>query len=139
MPALGKPGLRLVLLAVALVALSAGLAGAHKFNSKNPLKFQAIVFVSQESAIFKGEVVADGSISQDPLNIECTKRRLVKIIHNRVVIASGKTTKGGTFQIVGPRPPSGDNVTAKLVPEKLDDNKKHKHKCLGDKASRKAP
>ena len=134
-----RPSPRLAAIAViatAFVALTIGVAGAHKFNSKNPLKFQAIVAVSQESAIFKGDVIANGSISQDPLNIGCIKRRLVRIIHRGVVIATGRTNKDGSWQIVGPLPPEGDLVIAKLVPEKLADSDKHQHRCLGDKASR---
>jgi len=116
-----------------LSGLTIGIAAAHKFHSKNPFRFDQIKVVSPESAIFQGEVVVDGRISQDPVHNECAKRRLVKIIHRKVVIATDRTNRDGLFSAVGPVPPEADPVTAKLVKETVVDSSKHKHTCAGAK------
>ena len=124
---------RLAGMVAVLLSLSLGVASAHKFHSKNPLRFDEIKVVSPQSAIFQGEVVVDGRISQDPVHIDCGKRRLVKIIHKGVVIAKDRTNKEGLFSAVGPAPPPNDPVTAKLVKETLVGNDRHRHTCAGAK------
>ena len=50
----------------------------------------------------------------------CVADRAVKIFHAGVLIAQTTTNANGTWSVIGPKPPDGDNVTVKVKPKKRD-------------------
>jgi hypothetical protein len=92
---------------------------------------------------FKIEVVNDttdnysGRVVNGPP--KCLRGRIINITHNGVLIATAVTDASGNFTVTGPRPPKGDDVVATLTKKILKKNRKHRHKCLRDAVTRKAP
>ena len=70
-----------------------------------------------------GQAEYSGKIKSQ--NKDCYKRREFFIVHNEVVIATGRTNKRGKFRVKGPRPPDGDKIEIvfPLTPECDEESK----------------
>lgn len=99
---------RLILVVIAATALIAGaaIAAGTPTNVKDfNAKYQS-----------PGVVKYSGKIDSD--KARCFKNRRYEIIHNGVVIVSGRTDDQGKFSKTGPQPPNGDKVTLKILRKK---------------------
>ena len=92
-----------VVAAVAVLAIAA-VAEARP-GSTNVRNFKA-------EQLSPGTVLYSGKVASN--KARCAKNRKYEIIHNGVVIASGKTDDDGKFTAIGPEPPDGDKVKVKI-------------------------
>jgi hypothetical protein len=102
--------MRLLLLAVLAVGLLAMPTTA--MAAKAPTEVDS--FKAKPGNI--GQVKYSGKISSS--KGKCYKNRRYEIVHNGVVIVSGRTDDQGKFSRTGPEPPDGDKVTLKILPKK---------------------
>jgi hypothetical protein len=69
----------------------------------------------------------------------CEVGRVVNVTHAGVTIATTTTDLAGNWTVVGPRPPKRADVTAFSPKKVLKKNRRHRHRCAADIATRKAP
>ncbi|HEX6585596.1 MAG TPA: hypothetical protein VF052_02495 [Solirubrobacterales bacterium] len=69
----------------------------------------------------------------------CEIGRTIIVTHAGVTIATATTDPAGNWTVVGPRPPKNDDVTAFTPKKVLKKNCKHRHRCVADITTRKAP
>ena len=69
----------------------------------------------------------------------CMVGRSINITHNGVLIATTTTDVAGNYAVNGPRPPKGDDVVTTMRKKVLKKSRKHRHRCVPDVATRKAP
>jgi hypothetical protein len=98
----------LVVVPVAVSLALAGVALAAKADTDTTFKMKAKSPTKVEYS---------GKVTSDPDRRKCVKGRVVTIIHNGVEIAETETDEDGKWSVKGPRPPSGDVVTAYVHPE----------------------
>jgi hypothetical protein len=123
------------LAAVGVLAGAAGLlvampAAAHKvvFDTNLQLKIDTL---NDTQDTFSGRVTSQRAA--------CEVGRLVNVTHAGVTIATATTDLAGNWTVVGPRPPKNDPVTAFTPKKILKKNRKHRHRCAADLATRHAP
>jgi hypothetical protein len=109
-----------VLGVVAALALGT-VAYAAAADTDTTFKMEA---QSATSVKYSGKVTSDDN--------HCIKGRKVVIIHRGVTIARTETDGDGKWSVIGPRPPKGDNVTAKVKPKR----KHGKTICKGTKVTK---
>jgi hypothetical protein len=123
--------------AAAVVAVCAlGLATAlqasgHKLLIESRIQQFKVEVVNDTTDSFSGRVQSDRPA--------CEVGRVINITHNGVLIATTATDTAGNFTVTGPRPPKGDDVVATMPKKVLKKNRKHRHRCVRDVVTRKAP
>lgn len=126
-----RNGIRLLALGGLAAALALAIAlpaGAHKIRFESSLQFKLDV-LSDTQATYSGKIESPKAA--------CEIGRPVNVSHAGAVIATTTTDFAGNWTVVGSKPPKGSDVTA-FVPRKvLKKNRKHRHKCAPDVATRK--
>jgi len=126
-----RHAIRLVALGglTAVVALAIALpATAHKVRFETNLQFKIDV-LSDTQATYSGKVEGPRA--------SCEIGRIVNVTHAGAVIATTTTDLAGNWTVVGSKPPKGSDVTAFAPKKVLKKNRKHRHKCAADTATRK--
>jgi hypothetical protein len=107
-------------LLIAICAVTASLAvGAVAYAAADTDTTFKMEAKSPTTVEYSGKVTSDSS--------RCIKGRRVNVIHRGVRIASTTTDADGKWKVIGPRPPKGDDVTAKVKPKR----KRGKTICKG--------
>jgi hypothetical protein len=126
---------RTKLVAVAAATCAIGLAVAlpaagHKvaFDTNLQLKIDPL---TDTTNTYSGKVTST--------RVRCEVGRFITITHAGVTIATATTDAAGNYTVTGPRPPKGDDVTAFTPKKFLKKNRKHRHKCVRDVVTHKAP
>jgi hypothetical protein len=129
-----RVGLRLTAIVAAVCALglaTALQASGHKLLIDSRIQQLKLEIVNDTTDSFSGRVQSDRAA--------CRAGRVINITHNGVLIATTVTDVAGNFTVTGPRPPKGDDVTAFMPKKVLKKNRKHRHRCVRDVVTRKAP
>jgi hypothetical protein len=129
-------GLGLKLTAVVGAVCALGLATAlqasgHKLLIDSKIQQFKIEVVNDTTDSFSGRVQSDRAA--------CRVGRVINITHNGVLIATTVSDVAGNFTVTGPRPPKGDDVIATMTKKVLKKNRKHRHRCVRDVVTHKAP
>jgi hypothetical protein len=107
-------------LLVAIGAMTAALAlSAVAYAAADTDTTFRMEVKSPTTVEYSGKVTSDSN--------RCVKGRRVNIIHRGVKIAETVTDEDGKWKAIGPRPPKGDDVTAKVKPKR----KRGKTLCKG--------
>jgi hypothetical protein len=93
-------------LAASLAVASVALAAAARTDTSFKMKDRG------------DHVEYSGKVTSDPPRQTCIAGRKVKIFHRGILIAETRTDSNGSWAVDGPRPPEGDEVTAKVVKKK---------------------
>jgi hypothetical protein len=129
-----RVGLKLTAIVAAVCALglaTALRASGHKLPIDSKIQQFKIEIVNDTTDSFSGRVQSDRAV--------CRVGRVITITHNGVLIATTVSDVAGNFTVTGPRPPKGDDVTAFMPKKVLKKNRKHRHRCVRDVVTRKAP
>jgi hypothetical protein len=113
--------------AVALAGVCAALAfgGTAVAGGGDPANIKS--FKAKDAG--PGKARYSGRIKSD--NPDCYKHREFFIVHNDVVIVTGKTDGKGRFSKKGPRPPRGDKIEI-VFPETDDCDEESRTKTYQD-------
>ena len=118
--------------AVGALALATALqASGHKLLIDSGLQQVKIDVVNDTTDNFSGRVRSDRTA--------CKVGRAINVTHNGVLIATTTTDAAGNYSVNGPRPPKGDDVVTTMRKKVLKKNRKHRHRCVRDVVTRKAP
>jgi hypothetical protein len=123
--------IRLVALGGLAVALALAItlpAGAHKVRFETNLQLKVDV-LNDTQATYSGKIESPKA--------SCEIGRTVNLIHAGAVIATATTDFAGNWTVLGSKPPKGSEVTAFTPRKVLKKNRKHRHKCAPDTATRK--
>ena len=112
------------------VAVSAQVASGHKiaFDTSLQLKASKIDDVTNE---YSGKV--------NSIRAKCEVGRRITVTANGAVVATATSVVGGAWAATGTAPPKNTTLIATVSRKVLKKNKKHRHKCRPDSATRKAP
>jgi len=124
-----------------VVALAAGIAGAHKLTSKTKTTLTA---TSRVNAGGPSTQVYEGKVTATDDNTRCVRSRKVTLTHKGFVLGTDLTSNGGKWEIeltppADATPPEGDEVVATVKRRFARNNIKHKHICSVATATTKAP
>jgi hypothetical protein len=126
-------GIKLTAAVVAICALGLALAlpaTGHKVRYDTNLQLK-IDILTDTSDTFSGKVTSQRAA--------CTRGRVITVTHAGVPIATATSDLAGNWTATGPRPPKGDDVTAFTPRKVLKKNRKHRHRCVADVVTHKAP
>jgi hypothetical protein len=119
----------MVAVALAAVALTAAVASAHN------VVFRGSVLIDLARPFKAGEAEYFGQAFSPKKR--CRRGRLVELFHDSnpdFKIGQDRTNREGDWRIVGPAPPSGDEVYATMDPRFLPSDFDHSHRCRRDRS-----
>jgi hypothetical protein len=107
-----------------------GPASAHKIRYETNLQLKIDVLNDTQDT-FSGKIESQRDA--------CERGRFINVTHAGVTIATATTDLAGNWTVVGPRPPKRADVTAFSPKKVLKKNRKHRHRCVADVVTHKAP
>ena len=128
MASMGR-SIRLALALAALtVALTAGLASAHRAGYSGSIVLQPKL--RSDSVIeYSGKVNSEAKL--------CRAGRAVQLYVGGILLTVVSTDAGGNFSLTGTAPAKGTGVTA-VINRKVKKKRRHRHKCAPDSVTKKA-
>lgn len=123
-------GIGVAVLVCAIGLIAALPASGHKVRFETNLQLKIDV-LTDTTDTFSGKIESPRAA--------CEIGRTIIVTHAGVTIATATTDLAGNWTVVGPRPPKTDDVTAFTPKKVLKKNRKHRHRCVADITTRKAP